>query len=108
MMSQLQILVIKDPCGEWVAQCLEYDIAAQGKCIRSAMAAFESTLAAEILYHKEKGLEPLAGIGKAPQFYWDKFNECAQEIKQPKRILPKFKAPNLSFTLPKFREIRAA
>ena len=71
---KLSILLIKE--GEaWVAQCLQYDIAAQGKTITEAKSAFAHTFAGQVcvdLHHKVK---PLSGFPSAPKVYWDQFGK---------------------------------
>lgn len=49
-MNKLRVLFIKGngDTDNWVAQCLEYDIAAQGKTIREAKKMFELTMAGEL------------------------------------------------------------
>ena len=77
----------------WVAQGLEYDIAAQGETLAEAKAAFAGSFAAQIavaLHHDE---DPLADFGKAPQEYWDMLT-IAQELAEPIR------APEASENIP--------
>ena len=77
----VSILFIKeffeDQSG-WVAQCLEYDIAAQGKTIKEAKIAFERTFVGQVvtdIFHQKK---PLEGIPKAPSEYWVEFRRGDQ------------------------------
>lgn len=66
----LTILLLQDH-GYWVAQCLEYDVTAQGKNIDEAMTAFERTLVGQVLLDTEQGKQPLSGIGQAPKQFFD-------------------------------------
>ena len=50
----------------WVAQGIEYDIAAQGRTIQEAKKAFEKTIIGQIILDVKDGLEPLTGVEKAP------------------------------------------
>ena len=59
----------------WVAQCLEYDVAAQGRTIAEAKAAFERTFVGQILVDVKNNSRPLEGIGQAPGVYWNKFSQ---------------------------------
>lgn len=68
-------VLIKQEEHLWVAQGLEYDIAAQGKSIPEALKAFEKTFAGQILLDIIEKRAPLEGITKAPQDYWDMFQE---------------------------------
>jgi hypothetical protein len=62
--------------GEWwVAQGLEYDIAAQGKTLKKTIKAFEKTLVTQILAYAEIGNDPYDedSISKAPYEYFEFF-----------------------------------
>lgn len=56
----------------WVAQCLEYDIAAQGKTVAEVKDSFIKTLAGQMVVDVRNGNRPLEGIQRAPKYYWDK------------------------------------
>lgn len=76
-MTKLRVLLMKDGAGgNWVAQCLEYDIAAQGENLQEAMSAFEYVLNCEAAYSSAQDQEPLAGIGPAPDHYWRMYDQC--------------------------------
>ncbi len=86
----LSVLLIHEGCGEdegWVAQCLEYDIAAQGKSIAEAKKAFVRTVVGQVVVDVSHGEEPFQGIKRAPKDYWDKF-ESAERLtdRQPIRF----------------------
>ena len=69
---KLSVLLLKED-EMWVAQCLQYDIAAQGKTITEAKAAFARTFAGQVcvdLHHKVK---PLSEFSQAPAEYWTRF-----------------------------------
>ncbi len=57
--------------GAWVAQCLEYDVAAQGATIPEAKENFLSTLEAQIRFDLRDGKTPLADLDPAPRSYRD-------------------------------------
>jgi hypothetical protein len=68
----LHIVLLQE--GEfWVAQALEYDIAAQGKDIKGAQRAFLRTLSAQVQLDIDNGRTPLEGIGPAPEWYFQAF-----------------------------------
>jgi hypothetical protein len=57
----------------WIAQALEYDIAAQGSTQENAKRAFEYAFMGQLqLDHKLKR-EPFSTLAQAPQRYWDIF-----------------------------------
>lgn len=77
--------------GNWcVAQCLEYDIAAQGKTLEQTIKAFQETFITQILAYAEIGEDPYSEetISKAPHEYfalWE--GRCRQfESMPPVRI----------------------
>jgi len=55
--------------GQWIAQCLEYDIAAQGPDLDTVHERFDVTLKAELKESVEKHGKPFAGIPPAPDRY---------------------------------------
>jgi hypothetical protein len=66
----------------WIAQCLEYDIASQGKSIAQAQERLERNVAATLAVCLEDGKGPLADIPKAPQKFWDLFKHAPQLIEE--------------------------
>lgn len=87
----MRVLLLKEDTV-WVAQCLEYDIAAQGPTIAVAKDAFVRTFAAQIavaFHHRD---EPLATFEKAPTYYWNLFNK-AECLADPIRIFDPIKIP---------------
>jgi hypothetical protein len=74
-MNKLHVLFINDG-NAYTAQCLQYDIAAQGKSIKDARKAFEYALISEIGYLAltERKLKDLPA---APQYYWKIFEEAS-------------------------------
>lgn len=55
----------------WVAQCLEFDVAAQGATIPEAKDNFLNTLETQIRFDLKDGKVPLSGLGPAPRSYRD-------------------------------------
>lgn len=106
-MNRLDVLFICDGTA-WTAQCLQYDVAAQGETIRDAQRAFEYVLSVEAAYLSEKGLT-LDSLPAAPTFYWKKYRETAVEvaaIKEPSTRFPTGIADMLKTLLPVQRELR--
>ena len=79
----MHVLLLKEG-SLWVAQCLEHDIAAQGPTVADAKKAFGRTFADQVAVALHCGEEPLATFGKAPQYYWDLFDEA--DLAEPIRI----------------------
>lgn len=68
-MNYLFTLILIPECGKWVAQCLEYDIAAQGDTPKIAIDEWKTTLSGQIMLDLADGKEPLKGISKPPSIY---------------------------------------
>ncbi len=51
----------------WIAQCIEYDLAAQGRTIEDAQYEFQRIFCGRILVAKELGIsDPLEDVPRAP------------------------------------------
>jgi hypothetical protein len=70
----IRVLLVKGK-SSWVAQCLEYDLAAQGKTIRKAKHAFLLTFASQVALDVQHGRRPLEQFSEAPRRYWDEWEE---------------------------------
>ena len=62
--------------GWWVAQCLEYDIAAQAKTQADVVYELERILVGRCLVSSDKGCPPFAGVPPAPRRYWKTFERA--------------------------------
>ncbi len=86
-MSKLDILFMSDGVA-WTAQCLQYDVAAQGKTIKEAQNDLEYALMAEVGYLAETD-RTLDDLQSAPKCFWEMY-ENAQELqpiaRQPLRV----------------------
>ena len=65
----IHVLYVKDENG-WYAQCLDYDIGAQGASKEDAEQAFFRTWHIQIAMDRAHGRTPFDGLGKAPEKYW--------------------------------------
>jgi hypothetical protein len=71
-----QILVsilLSNEGGTYIAQCLEWDIAAQDQTPTKALEAFEVVFWARVMRDLEKGRPILRNIEAAPDELWDQF-----------------------------------
>lgn len=62
----VRVLVVRQG-SEWLAQGLEYDVAAQGPSDESALNAFARIIRAHIRHDYELGREPFEGVPPAPE-----------------------------------------
>lgn len=84
----------------WVAQCLEYDLAAQGSSIREAQAAFERLFVAQLTVSLEQGVQPFEHLKPAPERYERMFDH-ALALKEPARFsVPPERIPRSAATVP--------
>ena len=74
---ELRVLVFKEKDGNgnegWMIQCLDHDIAAQGKTLETAKTRWERAVVGQILVDIAHELEPLSGTPAAPSVFWEKF-----------------------------------
>ena len=74
----MKILLLKNE-GIWVAQMLEYDLAAQGPTQQAALEALKETLDAAVAISKHYEEAPLVNFRPAPKRYWRQFEEARGE-----------------------------
>lgn len=74
----MNVVVFKDQHSSWVAQCLEFDIAAQGKTLQDAQKAFERVLMSQVMLDVYHQRPPFEGIGQAPKEYWEMLERAEQ------------------------------
>lgn len=87
----VRVLLIADR-NVWVAQCIDFDLAAQGESPREAMETFKRLFEMQIDIDRKAGKPPLEEIPSPPHWYEERFNEawlCGQDNDGPK-IPPPF------------------
>ena len=94
MRLELSLLLLKEE-GKWVAQCLDYDITAQGETIDVARSRFARTFVGQVMVDLHHHQEPLEGIKPAPRKYWQMFRKAARLAERdpiyfPETTLPPF------------------
>ncbi len=98
-MSQSNTLLVRvlflHEGDSYVAQCLEYDIAAQGKTLPEVKLAFERALVGQVMLDMKQGRKPLQGIAEAPRVYFEKFEravkiEDEETFRLPQNVPPAF------------------
>lgn len=88
-------IVIRKGDVSWVAQALEYDIAAQGKNPHEAMQAFMRTLACEIGHNSAQGKQPFEGIPRAPERFFEMWRVAfARPVEDPPRLSDFVRTPS--------------
>lgn len=81
----LSVLFFQEPDqpDTWVAQVLEYDIAAFGKDIQSATRALTQTLRGHVLAAERRNIEPFSTVQKAPDMFWTLWDTVIQSEGKP-------------------------
>ena len=104
----LRVLLLCDE-GTWTAQCLEHDVAAQGKTIDRAVSELQRTLVAEVCLCTSQGARGLERIARAPRYYWRKYHEAGERVEKRRRpvFTPEHELPP-GHRLPELRELRVA
>ena len=64
----------------WVAQCLEYDIHAQGADYQTAMRRLTAAVNAECDYTREKYGEEFKSIDRAPKLFEEMFQAAGESL----------------------------
>lgn len=63
----------------WVAQCIDFDIAARSDTLPKAMKAFQRAFVANLVANRELGRTELEGVPPAPQRFREMF-ESAKSV----------------------------
>lgn len=74
---QVRLLIMRE--HEYlVAQCLEYDIAVQGRTPDEVIQRFQDTFTDVVILANEYGDQPLSNLGPAPQTYEHLWNNASK------------------------------
>ena len=76
----IQAVVFERDPGEWVAQCLQYDIGAQAGSLPDLIYELQRSIVGHIVIALENGLEPLECLSPAPQEYWEKWEQATATV----------------------------
>src|SRR5689334_9565828 len=64
--TQVRAIIFREG-GHWIAQCVDFDICAQGATLDDLRVNFLATLRADYEHSVRHGGHPFAGIGRAPE-----------------------------------------
>jgi hypothetical protein len=81
-------VLIRNEGRGWVAQCLEYDIAAQGETIADAKAALERTFVSQVAIDFAFGIPALSQVAAAPREYWRLFEKSERLCERKPFYIP--------------------
>ena len=82
-----RVLLMKEG-RHWVAQCLEKDLAAQGRTIGEAQTAFVRTLIGQIVVDLQHKHRPFANLNRAPEVYEEMWSKGARLSDAPRITIP--------------------
>jgi len=68
----------------WIAQCLEYDLAAQGETIDDAVYEIQRSLFGQFVVSVEMKVSPFANIPRAPDKFEKLYETAAHKIVVPR------------------------
>ena len=80
MSKTLHILIIKQS-EWWVAQCLEYDLAAQARTLKDVQYEFQRIFFGRLLVARELDIDPFEAIPSAPSYYDSIYRDTNKTIK---------------------------
>lgn len=64
----------------WVAQCLEYDIATQAKTLDALLYELERIVVAHLCVAEKEGTRPFNGISRAPKRFWEMYRGARSKV----------------------------
>jgi hypothetical protein len=86
----INAIVLKED-GVWIAQCLEFNFVSFAVTLDELPRTFMQQVEDQIEADLEAGQSPFFGYRRAPQKYWDMFEEIKRRSKpiKPKKSLPR-------------------
>jgi hypothetical protein len=72
----------------WVAQCLEYDIATQAKTLDALLYELDRIIVAHLLVAEKEGGSPFSGIPRAPKRFWEMYRGARSKVQVSDPELP--------------------
>ena len=102
----VSVLLMREE-NRWVAQCLEYDIAAQADSISGVKKAFSKAFVSQVAVNVRHGKKPLQDVPKAPDFYRQMFKKAERLVDRPMFAMPYQLIPEVDVKA-KAKEMRIA
>lgn len=99
----IDVILMEREHGHWVAQCLQYDLGAQGESLADLEYQLERVMNGYAAICLENGVEPFSDLDSAPPEYWDLWRKATMEV-SPSQPAPKYRLPSLtSLPTPRMR-----
>jgi len=104
--QSIRVIICKEN-NVYIAQCLEYDIAAHGQTPEQAQRAFGELLIRHMIVARELQRAPFECLEPAPKQYWDLWDARQSEahVRTPE---PVSTSKNESIAAPSYRELICA
>ena len=83
----VRVLVVHQG-DQWLAQALEFDLAAQGPTDKSAVDAFLRLFKARARHDHELGKQPFASLPPAPDSFFEAWDRLSREDEAPNHFTP--------------------
>ena len=99
----IKVLLIEEDDGRWSAQCLEHDIVAQANKLSELDYEFDKVLVAYAMLSAAAGEEPFADLNRAPQEFWDMYEDAVMEVHVSKHKIPRATPAQYPVPKPYFR-----
>jgi len=96
MKRELRLLIFRD-CDWWVAQFLEYDIAAQARTLPDVQYEIQRALIGRIVIAKKLGIDPFENLAPAPAEYHQLFKDTSKTLRVELRPVKNFPKNVISF-----------
>lgn len=93
---ELSVVAYQDD-GIWIAQCVEYDIAASASTLPALERAFERAVAANLCVNHDLGRNALDGIPPAPSDFKAMFDDAALDVTPRTRVAGTPRVPRAHF-----------
>jgi len=109
MKKKLNLLIFKEN-DWWVAQCLDYDIAAQARTLKDVQYEIQRVLVGRIVMAEKLEIDPFEGLSPAPEGYFKMFQDTDKSFKIEVKPVRRFsrKIVSQSFMFPKQAMLYAA
>lgn len=88
----IRAIVFQD-AGQWIAQCIEVDVAAQGGTVDEAVERLESLIASEADYTQKRFGKAFAGIAPAPARFEAMWQGRSKNFEAQEHVQPPSEGP---------------
>jgi hypothetical protein len=106
MEYRLNFLLSQDEHG-WTGRCLEYHFVTEADTLPGLMYELQRTMVGHLVISQTQGIEPFAGLSRAPDPYWAQFRE-AMAVVRLREWPAQLQAPDMALPPHEVEEMRIA